>query len=404
LLGVGIALGAVVAIPRACAQETQALKLSPLLEARLREEHVDQTGIADNADALTLRVRAGVLATRGRLNALVEAEGTLAIVDDYYDGLHGPPTRPLVPDPQDVAIYRAQIQYKDKHVALTLGRQRISLDDDRFVDAALFRQNGQSFDAVRLEWTGVQGLRADLTYAWNLRTIWGVDGEGARPASTPGTNLFGEVGYTTPLGTITAFGYLVSQDDASFQGFRLSSQTWGARLSGSQPIASGTKLSYRLSYARQSDWRRNPNNYSADFYLADIGLDVAHFRVGGGYEVVGASKGAPFTSFQFPVGSGIRYRGWASKFNPTPPDGVRDLYGSIGYSLPRLGPFKAFGVQAFYHRFDSDRLVRHYGDELDALVGGKLGHYALSLRLADYYADHFATRTRKAWVQLDWTF
>lgn len=393
-----------VAVPHATAQQAETIKLSPLLEARLREEHVDQAGIADAADALTLRVRAGIQGTRGRLTALVEAEGTLAIVDDYYDGLHGPPTRPLVPDPQDVAIYRAQIQYKDKNVALTLGRQRISLDDDRFVDSALFRQNGQSFDAVRLEWTGVPRLRADLTYAWNLHTIWGMDGEGIRPESVPGPNLFGEVGYTTPIGAVTAFGYLVGQDNASFQGFRLSNQTWGARLSGNRPIAAAVKLSYRLSYARQSDWRRNANTYSADFYLADVGLDIAHVRVGAGYEVAGASSGAPFTSFQFPVGSGIRYRGWASKFNPTPPDGLRDLYGSIGYSLPRLGPFKAFGVQAFYHRFESDRLVRHYGDELDALVGGKLGRYALSLRLADYYADRFATRTRKAWVQLDWTF
>jgi hypothetical protein len=40
------------------------------------------------------------------------------------------------------------------------------------------------------------------------------------------------------------------------QGFRLSSQTYGARLTGARAIAKGVKLSYQVSYARQSDYHR----------------------------------------------------------------------------------------------------------------------------------------------------
>ncbi len=53
-------------------------------------------------------------------------------------------------------------------------------------------------------------------------------------------------------------------------------------------------------------------------------------------------------------------------------------------------------LQAVYHRFDSDRLVRHYGDELDLLASGKFGKTTVSVRYADYNADLFATDTRNS--------
>ena len=81
--------------PAGTAHAEEAL-LTPLGEARLRYENVDQDGLAADADALTLRVRAGVEAKTGRWSALVEGQGNLAIVDDYFDGLHGAATRPLV--------------------------------------------------------------------------------------------------------------------------------------------------------------------------------------------------------------------------------------------------------------------------------------------------------------------
>ncbi|MDB5681971.1 MAG: hypothetical protein JWO16_1776 [Sphingomonas bacterium] len=387
-----------------CPEPSQAqnIVLTPLAEARLRGEHVDQAGLPDDSDAVTLRIRTGLSARRDRLSALIEVQGTFAIGTNYYDGLTGPATRPLVGDPQNIGLYRAQLQYKDKRLTATIGRQRISLDDDRFVDSASFRQNSQSYDAARIEWVGLPKLRVDLSYVWSTRTAWGIDGFGVRPAAVPGDTVLGEVGYASPIGSLTAFGYLISQNDPAFQGYRLSSQTWGLRFAGIRPLGPKVKWSYKLSYARQAAWRRNPNDYAASFYLIDTGLDLNGLKLGGGYEVAGASNGIPFTSVQFPLGSGFRYRGWAGKLNPTPPDGVRDLYASIGYGKPQWGSFKAVTFQAAYHRFDSDRLVRHYGDELDLLASGKLGRYTLAARFAGYDADLFATRTRKFWLQLDW--
>lgn len=120
--------------------------------------------------------------------------------------------------------------------------------------------------------------------------------------------------------------------------------------------------------------------------------------------MLGADKGVPLASFQLPVGSGFRWRGWAGKFVPNPPDGVRDAYASIGYGAPKLGGLQAVTLQAVYHHFTSDRLVRPYGDEIDLLGSARLGRYTVSARYADYHAKGFATNTRKFWLQLDWAY
>ena len=376
--------------------------VKPLADVRLRYENVDQDGLARDADALTLRVRAGASASNGPFSALVEAQGTIGLINQYYDGLHGAATRPLVADPQNVAIYRAQLQYRTKAFALTAGRQRIALDDERFVGAVNFRQNGQTFDAVRLEWTGVPKLKADIVYAWSVRTIWGVDGRGARQRAVSGDDVFANLSYATPLGTLTGFAYLIDEDEAALQGFRLSSQTYGGRLAGSRKLSKTAKLAWQFSYARQSDYHRNPNRYAADYYLADAALDLGGAKLGAGYEVLGADKGVALTSFQTPLGTNFKFQGWADKFLTTPPNGVRDLYGSVGYGWKKIGPAKGVAVQAVLHRFDSDRLNQHYGDELDLLASAKFGRTAVSLRYADYWAKRFATDTRKLWLQLDW--
>jgi hypothetical protein len=376
--------------------------VKPLAEARVRYETAHQDGLPRDADAMTARVRAGLSISDGRWSALAEAQGNLAIVDDYFDGLAPDPTRPLVADPQSIGLYRAQLQYRTAGAALTAGRQRIVLDDERFVGAAGIRNNGQTFDAVRAELTPMKGLKVDLSYAWSVNTVWGIDGTGARQGAIGGDNVLANIGYATPAGTLTGFAYRVDQDEAAVQGYRLSSQTYGVRFAGTRPIGRAT-LTYQASWATQSDLNRNPNDYRADYWLADASIDLAGPRLGAGYEVLGADDGRPFTSFQTPLAAVFRYNGWTERFTPKPPDGLRDLYASGGWGWKRLGRASNVSVQAIWHRFESDRLVRHYGDEWNFLAQATIGGTIASLRYADYRADRFATDTRKLWLQLDWT-
>lgn len=380
----------------------QDVKVTPSVDARLRYENVDQDGIAEKADALTLRVRPGVTIGDGTWSALIEGEATLALVTDYNSGLNGKTAYPLVGDPRNVELNRAQVRWAKKGSSVTLGRQRLELADMRFVGSAPWRQNEQTFDAARGQWASGD-FSADLTYSWSERTVNGTHGFGARPTAIHGDNVFALAGYKTPLGTLTAFAYLVDQDTAAVQGYRLSSQTYGARFAGARDLAKDVKLAYAASYARQSDWHSNPNDYSADYWLGEASLTAHGFNAVAGYEVLGADKGVALTSVQTPLASLFKFQGWAGKFGTTPPNGLHDLYGTFGYGWKKVAGLDAIGLSATYHRFDSDRLSQHYGNELDLLASVKKGHYAASVRYAHYKADLFATDTDKFWLQLDWS-
>ncbi|QJR02070.1 hypothetical protein HH800_07560 [Sphingobium yanoikuyae] len=384
----------------ACAQQ---IDLKPVAEARLRYEHVDQHGLAQQADALTVRARAGLTASSGALSATFVGQGTLAVIDRYFDGFDNAATKPLVADPQNVALYIAQLQYRTSALTLTGGRQKIVLDDERFVGNVAFRDNGQTFDAVRAELTPAEGLKLDVSYAWSVRTIWGFQGKGARQQAISGDNILANLSYATPLGMLSGFAYLVDQDEAAVQAYRLSSQTYGVRLAGNQPLSKFAKFAYQLSYARQLDYHRNPNDYAADYWLADATLDLHGWKLNAGYEVLGASHGAALTSFQTPLGTNFKFQGWADKFLTTPANGMRDLYVGTGYGWKQVGPLSGVALAATWHRFESDRLDQHYGNEWDLIASAKLRRTALSVRYAHYDARAMATDTEKLWLQADWS-
>lgn len=395
------------------------IKFKPLVDARIRYENVDQTGIAKEADAITARARAGYELSSGPFSFLAEAEATLAISEKYNSGLNGKGTYPLVADPQNIELNRIQLQFKGiPKTIVTAGRQRINLDDQRFVGAVGWRDNEQTFDAARIEWSGVKNLKLDLTYAWSARTIWGIDGTPAtvppRPQAISGDNVFGNLAYTTKVGTLTGFYYRVDEDELPAALLRNSSQTVGGRFSGAYPFSKIAKLTYTASYANQSDIGTNPLNYSADYYLGELGVEVKAFKLGIGYEVLGAdgsvttkSTGLPFAggfALQTPFATLHKFQGWADKFLVTPATGIKDLYGSAGYGWKKVGPFDTIGVLAVYHDYKADRLGAHYGEEIDLQLLAKVKKYTFTLKYADYNAKAFATDTSKIWASVEWVF
>lgn len=381
------------------------ITIKPLIDARLRYEGVDQTGIANHADAVTARVRAGFEAKSGDFALLAEAESTLAIGENYNSGVNGKTTFPIVADPQNIELNRLQLQYRGlPKTVVTIGRQRINLDDQRFIGSVGWRDNEQTFDAARIEWSGIKDLKADVTYGWSNRTIWGINGGNrfgpARLQSVGGDNIFANLSLTTKVGTLTGFAYLIDQDEPLT--LANSSATYGGRFAGAYAFPSKVKLSYALSYARQSDYRRNPNRYSADYAAGDIGLAIKSIALGTGFEILGASNGTALTSFQTPLATGHRFNGWADKFLVTPPNGLRSIYGSAGYGWKKVGKIDAITLAAFYRRYNSDRAGQYYGDEIDLSAVAKVKRYTFTLKYADYRASGFATDTKKIWASVEW--
>lgn len=383
----------------------ETFSIKPLADLRLRYEGVDQAGFVKDANAITFRARTGAEFTSGPWKLLAEGEMTLAGLEHYDSGVNRRTTYPLVGDPENAEINRLQLQYSGiKKTLITVGRQRINLDDQRFVGAAAWRQNEQTFDAIRLEAGDAKGFKADVTYAWSVRTIWGRSAHTARQQAVAGENVFANLSHPTPFGALSGFAYIVDQDEAIVSLYRQSSRTIGGRLAAARKLSRSAKLTYALSYANQRGHGRNPNNYQADYKLAEAGVELAAAKFGVGYEVLGADDGRPFTNFQTPLATLHKFQGWADKFLTTPPNGVRDLYGSGGYGWKKAAGFDAINAVLVYHRFDSDRLSLHYGNEWNASLSAKKGKWTLTAKLADYQADRFATDTRKAWLQLEWVY
>ena len=399
----------------------QDIVFKPIVEARVRYETVDQDGPAPltssrDADAVTVRLRAGGEISKGPFAFLAEGEGTLAIDENYNSGVNGKTLYPVVADPENVELNRLQLQYRTKPLIVTIGRQRINLDDQRFVGSVAWRQNEQTFDAVRVEYMGVKNLKVDVTYAISARTIWGVDGGkfGAtnRPTQIDGDDIFANVSYKTKYGTLTGFAYLVDEDEAVAALRRNSSQTYGARFAGAMPLSKTVKLSYLASYAHQSDYRGNPVDYSADYAAAELGLDVAAFKLTGGYELLSSDAGATGIAggfaFQTPFATLHKFNGWADKFLTTPGTGIQDYYAGIGYTVPKIGKAGPLVASFTYHRFSSDRLSIHYGDEYNAQITLKLDkHLSALVKYADYERKGVASftgdaDTKKFWAQIDY--
>jgi hypothetical protein len=412
-------LSSVVLLPAAA----QAVKIKPIVDARLRYEGVEQQGLAHDADALTFRARVGAEATEGPFSVLVEGEGTLALNESYFSGVNRKTTYPIVADPETVEINRIQLQYKGKGFTFTGGRQRINLDDQRFVGGVAWRQNEQTFDAARVEWSPIKDFKLDVVYSWSVRTIWGVDGGQRgftnRPQAMGGDDIFVNTSYKTPYGLLTGFFYRIDEDEAVVALRRNSSNTYGLRFAGSRPLSKTVKWNYILSYAHQQDNGTNPLDYSADYFLAEGGLDIGAWKLGAGVEQLGADRtvftkatNARFAAgfaFMTPFATLHKFNGWADKFLTTPAQGITDYYGSIGYGWKKVGPFDSIAATAMYHKFNSDIASIHYGDELNLQVIAKMKKYTFLAKYADYQRKGIASYagdadTKKLWLSVEWAF
>ena len=369
--------------------------LDPVVAARLRYETVDQDGIAESADALTLRIRAGAEVKLSGFSILAEGEGTAALVDGYNDTLPGNGIElfPVVADPENLELNRLQISYMKDGTGVTLGRQRIVLDNARFVGNSGWRQNEQTFDAVRGQ-AKIGPVSLDATYAISQRTIFGADSPNAH---FDGDLVLLNAGVDVPVVDAKAFAYLVDYDTR----IAFSSQTYGVLATAGIDIPAVGKLDALASYARQSDYGANPVAYDADYWNAQLGLALFGFTLTGGYEELGSDGGV--AAFQTPLATLHAFNGWADLFGTTPAGGLRDYYATVGrsFGVPFLPGLKA---DLTYHKFESDFGGLDYGSEWDASLGFKLGPVGLLAKYANYQAEAFAADTEKFWLQAEVNF
>lgn len=372
----------------------EGVTLDPIIDLRLRLETSDQDNPVDDATAVTLRGRAGLELASGGFSILVEGEGNLALVDDYNDTIPGNGLEPfsVVADPDNVELNRAQIAYKNGATKLTVGRQRLIHPGARWVGNVGWRQNEQTFDAVRGQ-TKIGPVKLDAAYAISQRTIFGADSPNEE---FEGDMILLRADVDLKPVTITPFAYSIDYDTR----LAFSSATYGVEVKGSFPLGGG-KINAAASYATQSDIGGNPNDYSADYIAAELGGSIAGFGLKAGYEELGSDGGV--AAFQTPLATLHKFNGFADLFLATPANGLRDYYIGASKSI-KVKALPGLKIGVTYHKFESDFGGIEYGDEIDASLGFKIGKVGILAKYANYQADGFAVDTEKFWLQAGISF
>lgn len=371
----------------------------PVAQLRYRFEYVDQAGIARTARAHTVRTRAGFeTAPLLGFRAMVEGENVSHLGPRRFnDTVDGDRRFPVVADPDDTSFNQYWIA--SNHLAYSevkVGRQRLAFDNHRFVGTVGFRQNEQTFDAVRLTTGLVPGYTLDYAYLWLVDRIFGEDS--AQGDFALDGHLAHGSRYLEGVGRLTGYAYLLDFDERP----DLSSRTFGLRLDGSRDIADDWRALYVAEAAWQGDHGGNPNDDSFVYYLIEPGLAYRTSFLVLGYEVLG---GDGARAFQTPLATLHAFQGAADKFLATPADGIADLYLHVGHILTAPQALVGVTLSATLHRFSTDGGDGHYGDELDLEATVPLYEWlSLGLKAAFYDAARFDSDTMKLWLTLDLSY
>jgi hypothetical protein len=328
----------------------------PLLESRLRYESVEQQGLKD-ATALTWRNRFGFQTGEFRhLKLLVEVEDVRPLVDDYNSGFNGKTAYAGVGDPEVTEINRAQLSWTPSaNAAVVVGRQRIVLDDGRFVGNSGWRQDEQTFDALRGD---LKHGKWTLTYAY----VYKVNRVTAEAADWDADTHLISAAYThSPALKLQAYDYAIR-----LKTLLNSNQTAGVRVSGDKAV-SKVRVSYAVNYAKQGDFANNPQSFDLATYSGDVSAayGIATYKLG--YEVL---EGNGVRGFVMPLATNHAFRGWADAFstagNKTLPDGIKDLSLGVTLAPKTFAVLKSPTLSVIWHDFDTERLTRGIGHEWDA--------------------------------------
>lgn len=381
----------------------------PILDARYRFENVDQNNDLRDANAQTLRTRAGFQSGQWYgLSGLLEVDNVSRIGDEAYNSTrNGQKEYAVVADPDGTEVNQALLRYDHKFGSAVLGRQRINLDNQRFIGSVAWRQNEQTFDGALTQLKPLDGLTLSYAYLDQVNTVFGPENGRydnlTNPANIDGHSHLINAQYVfMPELTATAYSYLLDLDNIAVAPTAaegtLSSQTSGLRLNG---VIAG--VSYALEYAQQKDYGDNPLELDSEYYLAELGYTIKGVQLKAGYEVLGGDNGSGNRAFQTPLATRHAFQGWADQFLTTPADGIEDAY--VGVTAPLLGGT----LQAWYHDFATEQGSDDYGNEIDLSyahpIPGVKGLVGL-VKYATYDSDDKARTvdTDKVWLQLQYTY
>ncbi|MHA6288155.1 hypothetical protein [Maricaulis sp. CAU 1757] len=374
----------------------QGLSATPIINLRARAEQVSQDGL-DDTTALTVRGRFGYdVALAASWSFLVEAEAVGHLNDDFSDTVETIPGKAVIADPEVFELNRLQLSWRGEAAHATLGRQRIILDDARFVGNVGFRQNEQTYDAVRFGYSGFSDVTLDYAYIDTVHRIFGDD---SAIGEFDSDSHIVRLGLATGFGDFVATGlFLDFAESTALSGRTLAvgwSETWALD-------AGELRLNARLALQGEHNGRGPARELGYQAFGASLARGNLTFV--GGVEIL---EGAGGTGFATPLATLHAFQGWADVFLSTPASGLRDAsLGLKGGGIHLIDGAAPASWAVIYHDFDSDNGRLSYGSELDAVFRLPVNDWlTVEAKAALFNGDRNGPADRtKFWLALETSF
>ncbi len=373
------------------APEKKTQWITPLVDIRARYEFADVAGF-DASHGLTVRERLGFkTAPLHGFSLLAEGEFTQALIDDFTSGV--PDADPITPGnsnisaPESNELNQAYLQYAGYDSTIRLGRQRIIYDNAAFIGNVGWRQNEQTFDALSLSSTWVDGLAFSYAYIDRVNRIFGSEATGTNKDVTGDIHLV-NLSYTGIKGlTLGSYAYMMDFDapdgwDNDTAGISAKGTLAGIDLYG--------ELAYQDEAGPLNDREALYAHVTATkkFGGQSLTLGVEHLDAG----------------FQSPLATLHAFNGFADVFNTSRAGGTQpgltDVY--VSHTVPIFHGIKWTNI---LHAFGDNSVSTDLGWEFDSMLVKKFDeHFTAIAQFSHFETESTLPTTTRLTVELNYTF
>lgn len=402
MLSVALALAFGVSMPARAGGGSSVTQATPAAaplqlewDTRLRHEQVDSDAFNRDASATTLRLRLGLRAAFGDgWSALLEGAGVASADEHYNSGANGRTQYPAITDPHGAELNQAWLGWQGGAFGATLGRQRILIDNQRWIGNSGWRQMEQTYDAVALQWQPASDWIVRYDWLDRVHRVSGPDAVSPLARERKLDTHLLNAAYVRDAQTWVGYAYLHEDRDVR----SASTATYGLRWSASY-LEQGVGPGWTLELARQSDYANNPASYSTSYWLLEPSWTLPGLSAKLGWEHLG---GDGTHALQTPLATLHAFNGWADQFNVTPAGGLDDRYIGVNGNFGRGAIASKLAWNVVWHDYHADRGGR-YGSEWDASLAFPLATGLTGLvKFGNYQADGFGRDSAKVWLQLEW--
>lgn len=358
---------------------------------------LDNTADLDPAEGLIIRTRLGYRTADFKgMSAYLQFHNVSFLMDDFSWPGGGNNSCYGIADPDGTRVHQAFVDFSlGEHAILRTGRQEINLDDARFIGDLDFRQNGQSFDAVKFTFTGIRNNEFSISYVTRVNTIL------LTHVQPDQLFLVHDTYKPNAKLSITAFAYLLDTKSEAVDS--RDSATYGTRI-----VTDRGRFHLDFTYALQSDFA-DSEQHDGDMIMATSTWKIGNWKIGGGANIFSGQDGdtLPFDTL---CSSAHAFNGWADQFagsnGGTVINGLQDVF------VQAATTFQGIEFLTVFHWFDTtdeNTYDGSYGTELDILFHKQFTkELSAQVKLAFYDAEDQENNPtvdeNVLWVRLNYRF